>query len=130
MARTYKHSDSFYMKQYIKYKNQAKINIFNNFESFKSKYQFAEKQGQTNITKNFVYETNYEISYDTYKAERDMMKRIGKKVPKKELLDMTTQEFAEKYNSEIQHVYRSYIRQGKSATEAQDLISIYFFGSL
>lgn len=131
MKRTYNHTDAFYMKQYTKYNQMAKSeSLFNNFKSFKMAYQRAEADGMKNITKNFVYETDYEISYDTYKAERDMMKKIGKRVPKSELLSMTTTEFAEKYSHEINVVYNSYLKQGKSSQEASELISMYFFGSL
>lgn len=127
----YKHSDAFYMKQYKKYnKETLSGNLFRNFDNFKAAYQQAEAQGMKNITKNFVYETDYSISYDTYVAERDMMKKIGKKVAKKDLLNMTTTEFAEKYSHEINVVYNSYKKQGKTSEEAQDLISVYFFGSL
>lgn len=129
--KKYKHTDAFYMKQYKKYNNTIDGgSLFRNFESFKSAYTQAEAQGMTNITKNFVYETDYSISYDTYVAERDMMKKIGKKVNKKELLSMTTNEFAEKYSHEINVVYNSYKKQGKTSEEAQNLISVYFFGSL
>ena len=127
----YKHSDKFYMKQYVKYKNAiVNSSVFRNFNEFKANYQRAEVKGQKNITKNFVYETDYSISYDTYRAERDMMGKIGKRVKKKELLGMTTTEFAEKYSHEINVVYNSYIKQGISANEAKELISIYFFGSV
>lgn len=129
--KKYKHTDTFYMKQYKKYNNTiVGGSLFRNFESFKSAYTQAEAQGMKNITKNFVYETDYSISYDTYVAERDMMKKIGKKVNKKELLSMTTNEFAKKYSHEINVVYNSYKKQGKTSAEAQNLISVYFFGSL
>ncbi len=127
----YKHTNAFYKKQYIKYRSEVKQNsLFKNYESFKASYEQAEARGQKNITKNFVYETYYEISYDTYRAERDMMKKIGKRVKKSELLGMTTREFAEKYSHEINVVYKSYRKQGMTADEANDLISVYFFGSL
>ena len=126
----YKHSEEFYKKQYLKYRNTIKSqSLFDNFNHFKAAYQQAEARDQKMITKNFVYETEYEISYDTYKAERDMMKKIGKKVAKKELLGMTTTEFADKYSHEINVVYNSYRKQGKSTDEAKELISYYFFGS-
>lgn len=131
MKKNYKHTDKFYMKQYVKYKNEIQTkSLFKNANEFKASYQQAEAKGQKNITKNFVYETDHEISYDTYVAERDMMKKIGKRVPKSELLSMTTNEFAEKYSHEINVVYNSYRKQGKTVEEAQDLISVYFFGSL
>lgn len=131
MKRTYNHTDKFYMKQYDKYNQTTRsVSLFNNFKSFKMAYQRAEADGMKNITKNFVYETDYEISYDTYRAERDMMKKIGKRVKKSELLGMTTTEFADKYSHEINVVYQSYLKQGKSSQEASDLISMYFFGSL
>lgn len=127
----YKHSDAFYMKQYEKYKDSIENgSLFRNFKNFKASYQQAEAQGMKNITKNFAYETDYSISFDTYKAERDMMKRIGKRVKKSELLNMTTTEFAEKYSHEINVAYNSYRKQGKTAEEANELISMYFFGSL
>lgn len=125
----YKHSEAFYKKQYLKYNGQVNHSLFKNFDEFRESYKRAEAKGYKDITKNFVYETKYEIDYNTYVAERDMMKKIGKKVPKKELLNMTTTEFAEKYNEEIQHVYKSYLRQGKTGSEAAILISEYFFGS-
>ena len=131
MKRTlkYKHTDAFYKKQYIKYNNQVDINVFNNFDTFKSAYIAAEKEGKTDITKNFVYESNYEISYDTYKAERDAMKELGIKVKKSELLEMTTQEFAEKYNKEIHDLYWEFRKTGDTSTDIKNFISSYFFGS-
>lgn len=129
--KKYKHSDAFYMKQYIKYKNDINSpSLFKNFNNFKAAYQQAEAAGMKSITKNFEYETDFSISYNTYKAERDMMKKIGKRVKKAELLGMTTTEFAEKYSHEINVVYNSYKKQGMSSDQAQELISIYFFGSL
>lgn len=132
MKKNYKHTDEFIKGQYKKYINEVgkDASLFKNFKEFKASYQQAEARGQKNITKNFVYETKYEISYDTYKAERDMMKKIEVKVKKKDLLGMTTNEFAEKYSHEINVVYNSYRKQGKTVEEAQDLISMYFFGSL
>lgn len=126
----YKHSNKFYKKQYIKYKESINNkSLFKNFESFKGRYKAEERSGKKNITKNFVYETDYTISFDTYKAERDISKKIGLKVKKKELLGMTTTEFAEKYENEIMHTYRSYKRQGLTTLEASAFISQYFFGS-
>ena len=126
----YKHSDEFYKKQYVKYKSTiTKSSLFHNYTEFKRNYQYAEAEGVKNITKNFVYETEYSISFDTYRAERDMMKKIGKKVKKRELLSMSTNEFAEKYDKEIMHVYNSYLKKGLTVAEATALISEYFFGS-
>lgn len=131
MKRTlkYKHTDAFYKKQYIKYNNQVDINVFNNFDTFKSAYIAAEKEGKKDITKNFVYESKYEISYDTYKAERDAMKELGIKVKKSKLLEMTTQEFAEKYNKEIHDLYWEFRNTGETSTDIKNFISSYFFGS-
>lgn len=126
----YKHTDAFYKKQYIKYNDQVKTNVFNNFDTFKSAYIAAEKEGKKDITKNFVYETNYEISYDTYKAERDAMKELGIKIKKADLLGMTTQEFADKYNKEIHDLYWEFRRTGETSTDIKDFISSYFFGSI
>ena len=126
----YKHSEEFYKKQYDKYMNSiTKRSLFHNYKEFRDNYKYAESEGVRNITKNFVYETDYEISFDTYKAERDMMKKIGMKVKKRELLGMTTREYAEKYDREIMHVYESYLKKGYNVAEASQLISKYFFGS-
>lgn len=126
----YKHTNEFYMKQYKKYNATiTEKSLFHNYTEFKRNYQYAEAEGVKNITKNFIYETDYLISYDTYRAERDMMKKIGKKVKKKELLSMTTNEFAEKYDKEIMHVYNSYLKKGYTVEAASALISQYFFGS-
>ena len=131
MKRTlkYKHTDAFYKKQYIKYNNQVDINVFNNIDTFKSAYIAAEKEGKKDITKNFVYESKYEISYDTYKAERDAMKELGIKIKKSELLEMTTQEFAEKYNKEIHDLYWEFRNTGETSADIKNFISSYFFGS-
>ena len=45
----YKHTDAFYKKQYIKYNNQVDINVFNNFDTFKSAYIAAEKEGMSSL---------------------------------------------------------------------------------
>ena len=131
MKRTlkYKHTDEFYKKQYIKYNEQVVNSVFNNFDSFKSAYVAAEREGKRDITKNFVYESNFEISYDTYKAERDAMKELGIKVKKSELLNMSTQEFAAKYNNEINNLYWEFRNSGEASVDIKDFISSYFFGS-
>ena len=131
MKRTlkYRHTDAFYKKQYLKYNEQVVNNVFNNFDTFKSAYVAAEREGKRDITKNFVYESNFEISYDTYKAERDAMKELGVKVKKSELLNMSTQEFAEKYNKEIHDLYWEFRNSGETSTSIKDFISSYFFGS-
>lgn len=131
MKRTlkYKHTDAFYKKQYLKYNEQVVNNVFNNFDTFKSAYVAAEREGKRDITKNFVYESNFEISYDTYKAERDAMKELGIKVKKSELLNMTTQEFAAMYNNEIHNLYWEFRNSGETSSNIKDFISSYFFGS-
>lgn len=131
MKRTlkYKHTDAFYKKQYIKYNEQVVNNVFNNFDTFKSAYVAAEREGKRDITKNFVYESNFEISYDTYKAERDAMKELGIKVKKSELLNMSTQEFAARYNNEIHNLYWEFRNSGEASGDIKDFISSYFFGS-
>lgn len=125
----YKHSDEFYKKQYIKYKEQiVGKSLFNNFNSFKGRYKAAEAANKKNITKNFVYETNYEIDYDTYRAEREMNKEFGMKVRKKELLHMSTREFADIYDVELMNMYNLY-KTEHTGKEAALYISEYVFGS-
>lgn len=127
--KKYKHTDAFYKKQYDKYNDQVNVNVFKNFNTFKSAYVAAEREGKTNITKNFVYETNYEISYDTYVAERNAMKEVGIKIKKKDLLSMSTREFADKYNQEIMDLYNEFRQSGETSKDVKDFISSYFFGS-
>ena len=77
MKRQYNHTDEFYQKQYEKYLSEIKTgSAFKNFNSFKAAYKTYEASGIKDIRKNFVYQTDYEIDYNTYKAERDIMKKI------------------------------------------------------
>lgn len=133
--RKYKHSEEFYKKQYQKYVAEVGFenNVFRNEKNpeanFIARYKAAEVSGMKDIRKNMVYQSLYEIDYNTYKAERDIMNKIGKKVKKKDLLSMSTQEFADKYKNEIYNAYKSYQRQGKTKKESMQLISQNFFGS-
>lgn len=130
MKRQYNHTDEFYQKQYEKYLSEIKTgSAFKNFNSFKAAYKTYEASGIKDIRKNFVYQTDYEIDYNTYKAERDIMKKIGYKVKKKDLLRMSTQQFADKYKNEIFNAYNSYKKKGMSGKEAEQMISQNFFGS-
>ena len=125
------HSDAFYMKQYNKYQsNIKKANAFPNFDTFKSEYIAAEKEGMTNIRKNFEYETDNEINYDVYVAERDALKSIGIKAKKSDLLNMSTTEFADKYSDEIMDAYNMMKGTGAKGKEVGEFISSYFFGSM
>lgn len=128
--KKYKHSEAFYKKQYQTYLREIKgASSFKNEQAFIAAYKTYESKGWKDIRKNFVYQTDYEIDYNTYKAENAIMKKIGKKVKKKDLLSMSTQDFAAKYKNEIYNAYNSYKKQGKSGTEAEALISQNFFGS-
>ena len=57
------------------------------------------------------------------------MKELGVKVKKSELLKMSTQEFAEKYNNEIHSLYWEFRNAGETSTSIKEFISSYFFGS-
>lgn len=129
--KKYKHSEEFYKKQYQTYLKEIKTaSSFQNEKAFIAAYKAYESKGYKDIRKNFVYQTDYEIDYNTYKAEKAIMKKIGiKKNNYKELLKMSTNEFAAKYKNEIFNAYNSYKKQGKSGTEAEALISQNFFGS-
>ena len=125
----YNHTEAFYKKQYKKYLDQIEDNVFGNYNTFKSAYRAAEKSGMSEITKNFVYESKYEINWDTYKAERDAIKEMGVKASKQELLSMSTTQFAEKYKDKINDLYWEFRSQGATSSELKDFIGAYFFGS-
>lgn len=125
----YKHSESFYKKQYKKYLEQVGDDIFGNYNTFKSAYKAAEKSGMSEITKNFVYESKYEINWDTYKAERDAIKEMGIKASKQDLLNMSTTQFADKYKDQIENLYWEFRNEGVTSSELKDFIGAYFFGS-
>ena len=134
-GKKYNHSRKFYIEKYSQYKNMAEYyggsNQFRNLNEFISSYNSLRAKNEKRIVDKLAYQSVYDTAYKTALAEYKMLKKMDPKatVRLKELKTMDTATFATKYQNEIMHEYRSYMKQGKSAKEAGELISQYWFGS-
>ena len=131
----YKHSDIFYAEKYLQYKKKVMeyggSSQFRDRNEFISTYNAMREDKEKRIIDKLAYSAVYGTDYKTALAEYKMLKKIDPNatVRLKELKTMDTVTFATKYQNEIMHEYRLYMKQGKSATEAGALISQYWFGS-
>ena len=134
-GKKYNHSRKFYIEKYSQYKNMVEYyggsNQFRNLNEFTSNYNSLKNEGKKRIVDKLAYSSVYGTDYKTALAEYKMLKKMDPNatVRLKELKTMDTAAFATKYQNEIMHAYRSYMKQGKSAKEAGALISQYWFGS-
>ncbi len=133
--KKYNHSRKFYVEKYSQYKNMVEYyggsNQFRNLNEFVSSYNLLKDANEKRIVDKLAYSSVYATDYKTALAEYKMLKKMDPNatVRFKELKTMDTAAFATKYQNEIMHAYRSYMKQGKSAKEAGALISQYWFGS-
>lgn len=134
-GKKYNHSKIFYIEKYSQYKNMVEYyggsNQFRDLNEFVSSYNSLKNANEKRIVDKLAYSSVYATDYKTALAEYRMLKKIDPNatVRFKELKTMNTVAFATKYQNEIMHEYRSYMKQGKSAKEAGALISQYWFGS-
>ena len=131
----YKHSIIFYKEKFSKYKNMVEYyggsSLFRNLNEFISSYNEMREDNEKRIVEQLAYQTIYSTDYKTALAEYKMLKKMDPNatVRLKELKTMDTEAFATKYQNEIMHAYRSYMKQGNSSKEAKALVSQYWFGS-
>lgn len=134
-GKNYKHSDIFYAEKYLQYKKKVMeyggSSQFRDRNEFISTYNAMREDKEKRIIDKLAYSSVYSTDYKTALAEYKMLKKMDSNatVKLKELKTMNTVTFAAKYQNEIMHEYRSYMKQGKSAKEAGALISQYWFGS-
>ena len=134
-GKKYNHSKIFYKEKFTKYKNIVEYyggsSQFRNLNEFISSYNSLKDDNEKRIVEQLAYQTFYSTDYKTALAEYKMLKKMDPNITVrfKELKTMDTAAFATKYQNEIMHAYRSYMKQGKSAKEAGELISQYWFGS-
>lgn len=132
MARKYQHTEEFYKKQYDKYLHSLSagtVSGFENYHSFRAKYKSLEIKGRKEILKDLVYQTEYEIDWTTYKAERDFMRSIGKTVSKKKILNQTTREWASEHKEYINDFRKDLFSAGSDKDKVAEAVSQNFFGS-
>lgn len=131
--KSYRHTKQYYIDKYSEYKNLVEYrggsNIFRNLNEFTAAYEALRVDKQTRIVDQLAYSSIYGTNYKTALAEYKMAKKVGINITLETAKTMTTTEFAKQYKSQIEHAYRSYRKQGKSAKEANALISQYWFGS-
>lgn len=134
-GKKYKHSKIFYKEKFSKYKKIVEYyggsSLFGNLNEFISNYNTLKDKNEKRIVEQLAYQTFYSTDYKTALAEYKMLKKMDPNatVRLKELKIMNSVAFATKYQNEIMHAYRSYMKQGKSAKEAGALVSQYWFGS-
>ena len=139
MKKTYKHTDKFYKKKYkdyLKYAKkegilwQAKASA-PDLTSFKETYDAYREMGVDNIDRALKYDLKYETGYKTALSEVKALKELDlKNRPTfKELKEMSTREFAERYETDIMMMYNQKKLEGLSPVEAGKFISQYWFGS-
>ncbi len=89
-----------------------------------SDYIAIKEEGVTNITGEMKYGMKYQTHYKTARAERSMLKGLDvNDVKLQDLKEMSTTEFAERYEKEIMQSYKTYRAQGMTAKEAGALVS-------
>lgn len=126
----YKHSQKFYDTRYNKYRAEMKrlglVPVKKG--AFISAYDsIAEKS--KNPMKDIIYSSQYGTAYKYALAEKRALANIGTKVKLEDLKKMTTQEFADKYATELYNARRSLLAAGKHPSEVALLISQQWFGS-
>ena len=131
--KSYRHTKQYYIDKYSEYKNLVEYrggsNIFRSLNEFIAAYEALRVDKQTRIVDQLAYSSIYGTNYKTALAEYKMAKKVGINITLEAAKTMTTTEFAKQHKTQIEHVYRSYRKQGKSAKEANVLISQYWFGS-
>ena len=133
--KKYNHSKIFYKEKFSEYKKKVMeyggSSKFKDRNEFISNYNAMREKNEKRIVDKLAYASVYGTDYKTALAEYKMLKKMDPNatVRLKELKTMDTVTFAAKYQNEIMHAYKSYMRQGKSAKKAGELISQYWFGS-
>ena len=87
--------------------------------------------GVDNIERALKYDLKYETGYKTALGEHKALKELDiKNRPSfKEMKQMSTREFAERYEVDIMTMYNQKKSEGLSPIEAGKFISQYWFGS-
>lgn len=132
----YGHSASFYKDKYDKMKEWARskgiILPWKDQVGFEVTYDDYRRRGSKNPISTMKYNIQYKTDLDTARAELQFIRsaNIDDKVKLKELKNMTTQDFYNKYKDEIES-YREELKKGYgiNSYQANKLISMHFFGS-
>lgn len=126
----YKHTAKFYKTRYVKYKAaMKKLGIVPIKEgAFISTYDSIAEHSKTPM-KDIIYSSQYGTAYNYALAEKKALSKAGIKVKLEELKKMTTQEFADKYSTELYNARKALLAAGKTKSEVALLISQQWFGS-
>lgn len=126
------HSDKFYKEKYREVQEYALDNggtLYKNIDKFISDYQELRNAGEKNVMRALKYYTKYPTGYKTALAEYRKQKEFGGDSSLKDLKNMSTVEFAEKYKDEIRTYYRELKASGMTGAAAISIIGEEIFGS-
>lgn len=132
----YKHSERYYREKYseiVKFAKEKGINNpYKNLNEFRMDYNDIKDSGSKNVMYEMKYNLQYDTSIKTARQELGILKELGleKGVKLKDLKKMSTQDFAAKYQEQIEDEYWQLRNSGVSASKAKFLISTYWFGSV
>ena len=131
MKRTKEHTLEYYEKKYAEIKEYSietgVANPYGNLTQFISDYQSVKNDGSKNVMKDIKYYMQHETSYKTARAMLAKVREFGGSEKLKDLKDMNTRVFAEKYLDQIK------LDQEKAKSmygdDYSEYIGIWWFGS-
>lgn len=135
-----KHSIDFFEAKYNEFVNYSMEkgieNPYHSLNQFISDYEELREDGSKNVMKDIKYFAQHEVSYNTARAMLQKVKEYGGPEKFKELKDMKTQEFAEKYLDKLKAAQKeAYTMYGNSINpktgkyERIEYIGVMWFGS-
>lgn len=134
----YKHSAKFYKTRYNKYKAEMKKlglppmkegSFISTYDAIAEKAAKSKTPVKVNPMKEIIYSARYGTNYNSAIAEKAALAKAGIKAKLEDLKKMTTQEFADKYATELYNTRRQLLAAGKTKSEVNLLISQQWFGS-
>lgn len=138
MART-KHSMEYYQKKYDEIKqytiDKGIVNPYDNLTQFISDYEALKDEGSKNVMREMKYYTQYETSYRTARGMLAKVKEFGGEEKFKDLKNMSTRAFADKYLDELkafQKETNKRFREDPSSLDGktpEEWVGIWWFGS-
>lgn len=100
-----KHSMDFFKEKYQEIKefaiDKGVDNPYRDLDSFIDEYEMVRQSGTKNVMKEIKYYTQYETSYKTARAMLAKAREFGGEEKLKDLKNMSTRVFAEKYLTEL-----------------------------
>ena len=131
----YRHSDKFFDEKWEDFKQFCRdkgiINPYQNKSQYINEWEGWQESGVKNIDRIIKYDAQFETRYKTALTEYQRLKELDPDsvLKFKDIKKMTTSEFAEMYNNQINAMYHNLRGSGMSSEDAQAYNSAYWFGS-